>query len=174
MSHVRRRKIWCGIFLWAWWFHRLINGWLFPLFWGRNGDFQELIRPLSTFWSLMVDSRTVVVLVGVSFSWLIYSQWVYTEDQGLVEVDASAILDLSGSNKFMLCPPAMSGLCHFFFFWSFCSAPFPPVSFSLQRFYFHMLMGSRQLQWFVFYNCFKPWGDVNLSCQGKKISGCLI
>ena len=41
---------------------------------------------------------------------------MYTEDQGLVEVDASAILDLSGSNKFMLCPPAMSGLCHFFFF----------------------------------------------------------
>ena len=41
---------------------------------------------------------------------------MYTEDQGLVEVDALAILDLFGSNKFTLCPPAMSGLCFFFFF----------------------------------------------------------
>jgi len=140
---------------------------------GRNGDFQELIRPLPTCWSLMVDSRTVMVLVGVSLSLLIQSQWVHTEDQGQVQVDASATLDLFGSNKLMLCPPAMSGLCYFFFL-SFCSVPFPPVSFPLQRFYFHMLMGSRQLQWFVFYNCFKPWGDVNLICQGTKISGRLI
>ena len=31
-------------------------------------------------------------------------QWVYTENQGLVKVDSSAILDLFGSNQFMLCP----------------------------------------------------------------------
>ena len=115
MSHVRRRKIWCGVFLWACWFHRLINGWLCPLP-PFLGDFQELTRPLPTCWSLMVDSRTVMVLVGVSLSLLIQSQRVHTEDQGQVQVDASATLDLFGSNKLMLCPPAMSGLCYFFFF----------------------------------------------------------
>ena len=148
--------------------------WLFLLFGGRNGDFQELIRPLPIFWSLMVDNRTVMVLEGVSFSLLIYSQWVYTEDQGLVEVDALAILDLFGSNKFTLCPPAMSGLCFFFFFLRFLLCSLPSCFIPSSEIYFHMVMGSRLLQWFVFYNCIKPWGAVNLSCQGAKISGCLI
>ena len=45
--------------------------------------------------------------VGVSFSMLMcYNE--YTETQGLVEVDLSAILDLFGSNQFMLYPWAMS------------------------------------------------------------------
>ena len=34
-------------------------------------------------------------------------QWAYTEDQILVEVDLSAILDPFDSNQFMLCPQAM-------------------------------------------------------------------
>ena len=34
-------------------------------------------------------------------------QWTYTEAQGLVEVDSSAILDLLGSNQFILCPWAV-------------------------------------------------------------------
>ena len=32
---------------------------------------------------------------------------VYTEAQGLVEVDSSAIFDLLGSNQFILCPQAI-------------------------------------------------------------------
>ena len=46
---------------------------------------------------------TVMVPLGVSFSLLI-------EDQGLVEVDKSAILDPSDSNRFILCPR----ICHSF------------------------------------------------------------
>ena len=42
-----------------------------------------------------------MVPLGVSFSLLI-------EDQGLVEVGLSAILDPFNSNQFMLCPWAMS------------------------------------------------------------------
>ena len=44
---------------------------------------------------------TVMVPLGVSFSLLI-------EDQGLVKVDKSAILDPSDSNRFILCPQDMS------------------------------------------------------------------
>ena len=58
---------------------------------------------------------TVIVPLGVSFSFLF-------EDQGLVEVDMSAILDPSDFNWFMLCPQDMS------FFQKLSSAPFPPVS----------------------------------------------
>ena len=47
---------------------------------------------------------------------------MYTEDQGPVEVNSSAILGLFDSNQFMLCPWAVS------FFQSLCPAPFPPVS----------------------------------------------
>ena len=52
---------------------------------------------------------------GVLFSLL-------TEDQGLVEVDVSSILDPFNSNQFMLCPLAMS------FNEKLYLAPFPPVS----------------------------------------------
>ena len=55
--------------------------------------------------------------VGVPFSFLI-------EDQGLVKVYLSAILDLFDSNEFMLYPWAMS------FFQELCPVPFPPVSLS--------------------------------------------
>ena len=53
--------------------------------------------------------------LGMSFSLL-------TEDQGLVKVGLSAILDPFDSNQFMLCPRAMS------FFQKLCPDPFPPVS----------------------------------------------
>ena len=53
---------------------------------------------------------TVMAPLGVSFHLLI-------EDQGLVEVDLSAILDPSDSNWFMLCPRAVS------FFQKLCLAP---------------------------------------------------
>ena len=56
-----------------------------------------------------------MVPLGVSFSLLI-------EDQGLVEVGLSAILDPFDSNQFMRCPWAMS------VFQKLCPAPFPPVS----------------------------------------------
>jgi len=45
-----------------------------------------------------------------------------TEDQGLIKVNLSAILDPFDSNCFMLCPWGMS------FFQKFCPAPFPPVT----------------------------------------------
>ena len=53
--------------------------------------------------------------LGVSFSLLI-------EDQGLIKVDLSAMLDPFDSIPFMLCPWAMT------FFQKLCPAPFPPVT----------------------------------------------
>ena len=78
------------------------------LCWGRGGDFQELGHcPL---FGLYLG--TVMVPLGVSFSLLI-------ENQGLVEVDLSAILGPFDSNGFMLCPWVMS------FFLKLCPAPLP-------------------------------------------------
>ena len=69
----------------------------------------EISRNWATPWSF--DSLgTVMAPLGVSFHLLI-------EDQGLVEVDLSAILDPSDSNWFMLCPRAVS------FFQKLCLAP---------------------------------------------------
>ena len=67
---------------------------------------------------LMVSLGTVIAPVGVSFSLLMSA---YTEAQGLVQVDLSAILDTFGSNQFMSCPRAIS------FFQRLCPAPIPPV-----------------------------------------------
>ena len=55
-----------------------------------------------------------MVPLSVSFSFLI-------ENQGLVEVDLSAILDPFDFNRFVLCPWAMS------LFKKLCPAPFPPI-----------------------------------------------
>ena len=87
--------------------------------------------------------------MGVSFSLLMcYREGIlYTEAQGLVEVDLSTILERFCSSQFMSCPRAMS------FFQRLCPAPFPPISFPSQRFYSHILMGSRGVM--VIYNCFK-------------------
>ena len=53
---------------------------------------------------------------------LVVSFSLLTEDQGLVKVDLSAILDPFDFNQFMLCPWAMS------FFQKLCPDPFPPVT----------------------------------------------
>ena len=70
---------------------------------------------LQLFGPLTVGLGTIMEPHGVLFSLL-------TEDQGLVEVDVSSILDPFNSNQFMLCPLAMS------FNEKLYLAPFPPVS----------------------------------------------
>ena len=63
---------------------------------------------------LQFQFGTVMAPLDVSFSLLI-------EDQGLIKVNLSAILDSFDSYRFMLCPWAMS------FFQKLCPVPFPPV-----------------------------------------------
>ena len=90
-----------------------MSGWVIPTILGWDGDFQELGH-----WHFLVFCwclGTVMVPLAVSFSLLI-------EDQGLVEVDLSAILDAFDSYWFSWCPQAWS------FFQKLCTAPFPPVS----------------------------------------------
>ena len=91
-----------------------MSGRIIPTIFGKGRGFSG-VGPRPTFCSLMVNLGTVMEPLGVSFHLLI-------EDQGLVEVDLSAILDPSDSNWFMLCPWAVS------FFQKLCLAPFPPVS----------------------------------------------
>ena len=86
---------------------------LFQLFWGRGGGFQELGH--HHFWSF--DP-------ALELSWHL---WVchlalLIQDQGLVDIDLSDILDSFDSNCFMLCSWAMP------FFQKLCPALFPPVS----------------------------------------------
>ena len=91
-----------------------MSGRIIPTILGKGGRIPG-VGPQPTFCSLMVSLGTVMVPLGVSFHLLI-------EDQGLVEVDLSDILDASDSNWFMLYPRAVS------FFQKLCLAPFPPVS----------------------------------------------
>ena len=56
----------------------------------------------------MIGLGTVKAPVGMSFSLLMCYNWAYAEAQGLVRVDSSTILELYGSNQFMLGPRAMS------------------------------------------------------------------
>ena len=64
--------------------------------------------PPHTFWPFMVCLRTVMTLTDMSFSLLVhYSERVYNEASGLLDVDSSAILDLVGSNHFLSCPMSM-------------------------------------------------------------------
>ena len=107
-----------------------MSGRIIPTIFGKGRGFPG-VGPRPTFCSLMVNLGTVMEPLGVSFHLLI-------EDQGLVEVDLSAILDPSDSNWFMLCPWAMS------LFQKLCPALFPPVIFPAQRFYSHILMGGRR------------------------------
>ena len=64
----------------------------------KSGDFQELGHHLLL--GLLIEACNCHDTSGVSFSLL--------EDQGLVKVNLSAILDPFDSNLFMLCPWAMS------------------------------------------------------------------
>jgi len=86
-----------------------MSGRVIPTILGKGRGFPG-VGPRPTFCSLMVNLGTVMAPLGVSFHLLI-------EDQGLVEVDLSAILDPSDSNWFMLCPRAVS------FFQKLCLAP---------------------------------------------------
>ena len=79
---------------------------------GKGGDFQELgHRALLGLLTVPWNSHGAL---GVSFSLLI-------EDEGLVEVDLSSILDPFDSNWFILYPWSMS------FFQKLCPVPFPPI-----------------------------------------------
>jgi len=86
-----------------------MSGRIIPTILGKGRGFPG-VGPRPTFCSLMVNLGTVMAPLGVSFHLLI-------EDQGLVEVDSSAILGPSDSNWFMLCPRAVS------FFQKLCLAP---------------------------------------------------
>ena len=91
-----------------------MSGRIIPTILGKGRGFPG-VDLLSAFWSLMVNFGTIMAPLSVSFSLLI-------EDQGLVKVDLSAILDPFDSNRSMLCPWAMS------FFRKFCPlSPFPPI-----------------------------------------------
>ena len=79
-------------------------GGLFQQFWGRGWDFQELGHLLAfDGWPQNCHGAS-----GCSIWLADVLQRVYTEAQGLVEADLSAILNLFGSNQFMSCPQAMS------------------------------------------------------------------
>ena len=91
------------------------------------GEGMEISRNWTTAHFLVFDSQPwnchgtsvcAIQLAGVLL-------WAYTEDQGPVEVNSSAILGPFDSNQFMLCPWTVS------FFQSLCPAPFPSVSLSL-------------------------------------------
>ena len=91
-----------------------MSGRIIPTFFGES---MEISRNWATahFLALLIGLGTVLAIADVL-------QWAYTEDQGLAEVDLSAILDPFDSNQLMLCPPAVS------FFQRLCPAPFSPVS----------------------------------------------
>ena len=67
-----------------------MSGRIIPTILGKAGRLPG-VGPRPTFCSLMVNLGTVMAPLGVSFHLLI-------EDQGLVEVDLSAILDPFDSN----------------------------------------------------------------------------
>ena len=97
-----------------------MSGRSIPAILRKGGDFQELgHHPLFDTYGGPWNCHGSV---GVSVSLLMCYNELYTEAQGLVEVDLSAILDPFGTNQFMSCPQAMS------FFQRLCPAPFPPVS----------------------------------------------
>ena len=76
---------------------------IIPTIWGKGQRFPR-VEPSLTFRSLMVSLGTVLAPVGVSFS-LLMKQRVF---KGLAEVNSATILNLFGSNYFMLCSQAMS------------------------------------------------------------------
>ena len=91
-----------------------MNGRIIPTFFGESVEISRNWA-IAHFLALLIGLGTVLAIADVL-------QWAYTEDQGLVQVDLSAILDPFDSNQLMLCPPAVS------FFQRLCPAPFSPVS----------------------------------------------
>ena len=96
------------------WAISFANEWegYFNYFWDTVISRNWAITHSLVFWECL---GTVLAPLGVSFSLLI-------EDQGLIKVDLSAMLDPFDSVQFMLCPWATS------FFQKWCPAPFPPVT----------------------------------------------
>ena len=89
-----------------------MSGKIISTIFGKGGDFLELGH--HAFLGLLTVPWNGHGALGVSFSLL-------TEDEGLVEVDLSAILDPFDSNWFMLYPWSMS------FFQKLCPVPFLSV-----------------------------------------------
>ena len=83
-------------------------GGLFQLFWERGRDFQELGHH-SLFGLLGLDSKQSWQLWVCHLANVL--QRTYNKAQGPLEVESSAVLDLVGSNLFMLYP---QWLCHSF------------------------------------------------------------
>ena len=92
-----------------------MSGRSIPAILDRGRDFQELgHRPLFGPSGLSSNCHGAFSLL----------MWAYTEAQGLVEVDLSAILDSFGSNQFVMS-------LGYVFLSKLCPASFPPVSLSL-------------------------------------------
>ena len=97
-----------------------MSGRIIPTFLGKGQRFPE-IEPRPTFWSLLIGLGTALAPLGMSLSLLTcYSECA--EDEGLVQVDLSAILDPFDSNQLMMCPRAVS------FLQRLCPASFSRVS----------------------------------------------
>ena len=106
VGHPRRPKaLKYGMVRFYGWFHRIMcgritptileKGWKFP----RTGPLGLLWMALELSWHLLVCHLAHANLV----------QWAYNEAQGLLEVDSSALLDLTHSNQFLSYP---QWLCH--------------------------------------------------------------
>ena len=84
-------------------------GWVIPTILGKGQGFPGIGPPL-TFWPFMASLRTVMALVGVSFSMIIY----YNERIMRLKVcwkSSYSILGLVGSNQFL---SYSQRLCHSF------------------------------------------------------------
>ena len=68
---------------------------LLQLFWGKEGDLQELGH--HALLGLLTVIQTVMVPLGVSLTLL-------NEDEDLIKINLSTILDPFDSNQFILCP----------------------------------------------------------------------
>ena len=84
-----------------------MSGRIIPTIWGKRWGFPGT-GPLPTFWPFMVSLRTVMALLGVSFSMLIYYNECIMRLKVHWKSETSAILDLVGSNQFLSCPMATS------------------------------------------------------------------
>ena len=101
-----------------------MNERVFQLFWERDGDFQELGH--CSLFDLHGQSWNCHGTCVCNLACWYVTISIYSEAQGLMEVESSAILDLFSSNQFMPCPWAMS---FFFFFYVILSKVMPSLLF---------------------------------------------
>ena len=84
-------------------------GGLLQLFWGRDGDFQDLDK--CPVWGLLwLASELSWRLKLCHLAYANVFQWAHNDTQSLLEVGSSAISDLADCNQFMSCPQP---LCYF-------------------------------------------------------------